>query len=1062
MYTTANNAVLDGDENRLEQNTDAVFKFGTAGAQDHDDDDEQGNTTGFSTNNGSNNNGSAEGREIYVGVRLRPASELVHRPIITNALNNIIECPAAGAHSSETSNNAKRSFTFSYDTVFNHVAKQEDIMRTVGLRALDRVLKGYNGAVLCYGQSGSGKTHTMIGSGGGKAEQLDFEPLEQEGESGWDEGIGLLPRMLHTLFVDLETKHGPMPNGKESLDEAEQASEEPFWSVELSAVELYNEELRDLLVGVPPPSTTTAATTTTTTKPSRQSFRASAARGTNEPVSRTETTVYFQEDPDEPTPSKPSATKRDGRRGSGANISASNSRRQSFARRQSLTSAGGSVPPVPPTPPLRILQAAPSSESTGMSVYVEGLTRHKVLHFTDALALVRRALQERKMGETRLNTRSNRSHTIFFVYVHQREVAKVRSASPTAGSEELETGLVQVKRSVLTLVDLAGSERVSQTGAEGQQLVEAQRINLSLTLLGNVIRRLTARMVHSHAHIPYRDSKLTRLLQDCFGGNAVTYLLCTLSPEDSNRSESLSTLRFAQLAKKVKNKATMNTSISSGSVEEQLKQAFDYIAWLENQLKLMVSRAESSTASPPAAQEPFQHHQQEESLSSSAAAAAPSSNQNTAVPPSADIIFIRSLFPHRPGATATDDREASLTPPHPDSHGECERERQAASVASSASRPSHGSAESPADEPQQEEEEKEEGEEGTPVAEGEESDGALPVTDGDLPEPAEEDSEGLRELVLNGDGEVCDEAEPENEGEKGHLPPLDVEASSSPPSPPVEEKAAEATSVGECENSSPSQPREEEEENPSQAPEGEEEEEKEKEEQAHEGEAVERRSDEEEDAAAAVATPADTPHDEDEEREGDTGNPPAAQTEVVSEPAAPVPASTSAPASATSTVSEPAGEESPIIRISGTNPTHAASAPAESPLADTSVVVERLPHVPPFDLDEEEEITPRHFLQSYGHCTPIGAAAEAYRFHPLSTPSLITAPLHPVTHSAGASVAEDWDEPDMDEFSTKKYSVGSMALPPVQQKVKKGALQRMMDAMRLAAAIATTADQANY
>ena len=104
-------------------------------------------------------------------------------------------------------------------------------------------------------------------------------------------------------------------------------------------------------------------------------------------------------------------------------------------------------------------------------------------------------------------------------------------------------------------MDLAGSERQSKTGATGERLKEATKINLSLSALGNVISALVDGRCK---HIPYRDSKLTRLLQDSLGGNTKTLMVACLSPADNNYDESLSTLRYANRAKNIKNKPHIN------------------------------------------------------------------------------------------------------------------------------------------------------------------------------------------------------------------------------------------------------------------------------------------------------------------------------------------------------------------------------------------------------------------------------------------------------------------------------------------------------------------------
>lgn len=107
----------------------------------------------------------------------------------------------------------------------------------------------------------------------------------------------------------------------------------------------------------------------------------------------------------------------------------------------------------------------------------------------------------------------------------------------------------------MNLVDLAGSERQSKTQTTGDGMKEAAKINLSLSALGNVISALVDGKTH---HIPYRDSKLTRLLQDSLGGNTKTIMVAALSPADYNYDETLSTLRYASRAKFIKNKPIIN------------------------------------------------------------------------------------------------------------------------------------------------------------------------------------------------------------------------------------------------------------------------------------------------------------------------------------------------------------------------------------------------------------------------------------------------------------------------------------------------------------------------
>ena len=148
--------------------------------------------------------------------------------------------------------------------------------------------------------------------------------------------------------------------------------------------------------------------------------------------------------------------------------------------------------------------------------------------------------RRRSMASTSMNATSSRSHSIFIITVESQEFRE-------NGEEHIVAGR-------LNLVDLAGSERVEKTGATGDRLKEGVQINLSLSALGNCI----AALVEGKSHVPYRDSKLTRLLQNSLGGNAKTLMVANLSPASYNEEETLSTLRYASRAKKIKNKPKIN------------------------------------------------------------------------------------------------------------------------------------------------------------------------------------------------------------------------------------------------------------------------------------------------------------------------------------------------------------------------------------------------------------------------------------------------------------------------------------------------------------------------
>ena len=135
----------------------------------------------------------------------------------------------------------------------------------------------------------------------------------------------------------------------------------------------------------------------------------------------------------------------------------------------------------------------------------------------------------------------------------------------------------QIKVGKLNLVDLAGSERVRVTGATGKRLEESKKINQSLSCLGNVIAALTDQKPRQH--IPYRDSKLTRLLEDSLGGNCKTTMMAMVSPSSDAFGESLSTLKFATRAKKIKNEARINEDVDQRALLRKYEVELKRLKW---------------------------------------------------------------------------------------------------------------------------------------------------------------------------------------------------------------------------------------------------------------------------------------------------------------------------------------------------------------------------------------------------------------------------------------------------------------------------------------------------
>jgi kinesin family protein 5 len=214
----------------------------------------------------------------------------------------------------------------------------------------------------------------------------------------------------------------------------------------------------------------------------------------------------------------------------------------------------------------------PIREDNIKGIYVDGCSERYVGCDNDVLSALDLGSANRAQAATNMNEHSSRSHSIFILTINQTNKKE---------------GFSKVGK--LYLVDLAGSEKISKTGATGHTLEEAKIINKSLTTLGRVINNLTD---GKSSHVPYRESKLTRVLQESLGGNSKTCLIITCSPSIYNESETLSTLRFGERAKKIKNKPKINKEVTVAELQklvdqlkENLKKANARITQLENFIK---------------------------------------------------------------------------------------------------------------------------------------------------------------------------------------------------------------------------------------------------------------------------------------------------------------------------------------------------------------------------------------------------------------------------------------------------------------------------------------------
>jgi len=205
-------------------------------------------------------------------------------------------------------------------------------------------------------------------------------------------------------------------------------------------------------------------------------------------------------------------------------------------------------------------------EDPDKGVYVKDLTTFVVKSVAEIRKLHEVGKKNRSVGATLMNADSSRSHSIFTVTIETSEVNE---------GEAEEDAHIRVGK--LNMVDLAGSERQAKTGSTGDRLKEATKINLSLSALGNVISALVD---GKSSHIPYRDSKLTRLLQDSLGGNTKTVMIANLGPADYNFDETMSTLRYANRAKNIKNKPKINEDPK----DAMLREFQEEIARLKTQL----------------------------------------------------------------------------------------------------------------------------------------------------------------------------------------------------------------------------------------------------------------------------------------------------------------------------------------------------------------------------------------------------------------------------------------------------------------------------------------------
>jgi kinesin family protein 18/19 len=293
-----------------------------------------------------------------------------------------------------------KDIPFAFDRVFDQFATQYEVFQHTTQALVAEVLNGYNCACFAYGAMGAGKTFTMVGT---------------------DKAPGVMVLTLQELFSTMKANE-----------------EEKKYTVKISYLEVYNENIHDLLV--------------------------------------------------------------------------------------------------PQPKPLQLLDS-------GGDMTVLGLTQHEPQSAEEVLLLLQEGNTRRAQNFTHANAESSRSHAVLQVVVEQRD----RTANVTTG----------VRTAKFSLIDLAGSERASRTKNQGKQLVEGANINRSLLALGNCINALGAGYTEGK-YVPYRDSKLTRLLKDSLGGNCKTVMISNVSPSTLSYEDTFNTLQYANRAKNIKTKVRAN------------------------------------------------------------------------------------------------------------------------------------------------------------------------------------------------------------------------------------------------------------------------------------------------------------------------------------------------------------------------------------------------------------------------------------------------------------------------------------------------------------------------
>ncbi|PNS14702.1 Kinesin-like protein kif7 [Sphaceloma murrayae] len=368
---------------------------------------------------------------------------------------------------------------FVFDRVFGDSVGQQGVWDYIS-DSVDSFVQGYNVSILAYGQSGAGKSYTMGTSG---PEEQD-DPRQR----------GIVPRAAAALFdklsggprTALRSPHRYSTAGLPTLSTLPKLASDKNWQLKATYVEIYNEQLRDLLV--------------------------------------------------------------------------------------------------PDHVPQHERSQVSIREDTKGRIILTGLNQVDINSIDDLLDALNFGSSIRQTDATAINAKSSRSHAVFSLNLIQRKSGQMapstrldkRRSVPIDSLSGLDSTITVDSK--LHFVDLAGSERLKNTGAQGERAREGISINAGLASLGKVISQLSSRS--QSAHISYRDSRLTRLLQDSLGGNAITYMVACINPAEFHLSETLNTVTYAQRARAIQTKPQIQQTLSDADKSAMIERLKAEIASL--------------------------------------------------------------------------------------------------------------------------------------------------------------------------------------------------------------------------------------------------------------------------------------------------------------------------------------------------------------------------------------------------------------------------------------------------------------------------------------------------